>query len=156
MMRQEPTKHLNRQAKYPSTCQNPRGLISAPVSFARRRSKAPDNNLSFEMELAINVHKPTILLMMLLVSRTISTSLRFTCIIPMRTGEIQQRKNRKHGSVFIWLPSWRRDFLISLKITKSCQRITDPITPELSLYLPAYFLCLNGIFPSEREIIIRL
>lgn len=85
--------------KYPSTCQNPRSLISAPVSFARRRSKAPDNDLSFEMDLAINVHKPTILLMMLLVSRTIRTSLRFTYIIPMRTGD-PAKENTENPTLF--------------------------------------------------------
>lgn len=69
---------------------DPRGLIPAPVPFAIGRWKAPDYDLSFEMELAINVHKPTILPMMLLVSRTVSTLLQFTCVIPMRTGEIWQ------------------------------------------------------------------
>ena len=42
-----------------SVCQNPRGLIPVSKPFARGR-RAPDYDLNFEMELAIDVCKPTI------------------------------------------------------------------------------------------------
>lgn len=135
---------------------DPRGLIPAPVPFAIGRWKAPDYDLSFEMELAINVHKPTILPMMLLVSRTVSTLLQFTCVIPMRTGEIWQGGNTKNYALFSWLPLWRRDLPLPLRITKSCQCSTDSAVLELSLYFPVYVPCLNTIFPLERKIIIQL
>ena len=42
-----------------SVCQNPRGLTLVYKFFARGR-RAPDYDLNFEMELAIDVHKPAI------------------------------------------------------------------------------------------------
>ena len=94
--------------------------------------------------------------MMLLVSRTMSTLLQVICVIPMTTGEIRQWKTQKTVLYFHGRLLSRRNYLITRRITKSCQCIKDPVAPKLNLYFPAYFLCLNGIFPSERKIIIQL
>lgn len=154
----ESTKHLNRQAKYLLNLPDPRGLIPALVSFAGGRSETLDYDSSFEMDLRWNlqnVHSPTIIPMMLPVSRAISTLLQFTCIIPMRTGEIQQGKIQK---IVLCFPttSFMKKRLISLRITKSCWHITDPVESKLSLHFPVYFICLNAIVPLERKIIIQI
>lgn len=118
-------KHLNRWAKHPSPlARTTQGLMQFLCPLKEGEGKPQTMTLNSEIEFAIHVHKPIILPITLQVSRTISTSLHFTCTIPMRTRESQQRKTQK--ICFYRRLSSRRDFLISL-ITNSCQCIMDPV-----------------------------
>lgn len=114
------------------TCQNSRSLTPVPVPFARRR-EAPDYDFSFEL----NVHKPTIVPMTLLVSRTFSTVSQFTCVMPRSTGEIQQRKTQKTVLCFRMTSFMEKRFT---NFTEKCQ--------EPSVYYRSSSAQAQCIFPS--------